>query len=124
MSIIKFSCLIFAIIFAANSFASTTVTCSKKDQVGIPVLLLQIDKEKILSAQEILLSQLTGALVTGKKLSKIPSAEVGVVLFDLGQRYTEDLSLAVSISAGKITAKVESYDRDDASGSSEELICR
>lgn len=114
----KLTLLSFLLVFTTVAAQAKVVTCQDPAAPGIPVVQLNIENHSILEAREVLQSNLTGILITGKKLSKI-SEDKNTVSFDLGSQYTVDYTLVVESNPLKVS--IESLDRDDWTGTSIEL---
>lgn len=115
----KMTLFSFLLVFSTVAAQAKVVTCQDPSAPGIPVVQLKIVNSSVLEAREILQSNLTGILSTGKKLPKI-AEDKNSASFNLGSQYTVDYTLVVESNPLKVS--IESLDRDDWTGTSTELV--
>lgn len=116
----------FAILLLEGATANaerSQITCQKNDRLGIPVVQFIIENQKVHAAHEILKSELTGSLIQGPRLKIISSSESQIFNFDLGYNDTIDSTLAIDLHGSQPSVRLDRYDRDDATSSSETLVC-
>ena len=116
-----FHTLFLLLAFASQSEAST-LYCTDLEKPGIPLIKIEIFGPNVI-VREVFQSSLTGLSNDGKALSMISSASPNVFKFVLGNKYTVDNILIVTVEPDHTKATFESLDHDDWSGRSTELIC-